>query len=188
MARNTPFNLGPMLEKEKLAANGKNYADWVRTLRIVLRSAKKEYALDAALPAAPAADASEDEKNVYATKVDDATVVQCLMLTCMEPELQKRFENATAFDMIEALKAMYQTQARAERYEITTTLWECKMAEGASVGEHMIKMLGYGTRLAALGFPIPEALGTDLVLASLPPVLRRFYHELQHEWDGQEPE
>jgi hypothetical protein len=62
------------------------------------------------------------------------------------------------------------------------------MAEGASVGEHMIKMLGYGTRLAALGFPIPEALGTDLVLASLPPVLRRFYHELQHEWDGQEPE
>ena len=33
----------------------------------------------------------------------------------------------------------------------------------------MIKMLGYGTRLEALGFPIPVALGTDLLLASLPP-------------------
>ena len=91
-----------------------------------------------------------------------------MLFRSMEPELQKRFENATAFDMIEALKAMYQTQARAERYEIIKALCECKMAEGALVGEHMIKMLGYGTRLAALGFPIPEALSTDLVLASLP--------------------
>jgi len=108
MARNTPFNLGLMLEKEKLTANGSNYADWVRTLRIVLRSTKKEYTLDAPLPAASATDASKDDKIVYATKVDDATTVQCLMLTCMDPELQKRFENANAFDMIETLKAMYQ--------------------------------------------------------------------------------
>ena len=43
MARNTAFNLGPMLEKEKLATTGNNYADWVRNLRIVLRSAKKLY-------------------------------------------------------------------------------------------------------------------------------------------------
>ena len=60
MARTTPFNLGPMLEKEKLTANGSNFADWVRTLRIVLRSAKKEYILDAPLPEAPAADASDE--------------------------------------------------------------------------------------------------------------------------------
>ena len=49
MARNTTFNLAPMLEKEKLAANGGNYGDWIRILRIVLRSAKKEYVLDAPL-------------------------------------------------------------------------------------------------------------------------------------------
>src|ERR1041384_8303576 len=42
MARNTAFNLGPLLEKEKLAATGNNYADWVHNLRIVLRSAKNE--------------------------------------------------------------------------------------------------------------------------------------------------
>ena len=51
MARNTTFNLGPMLEKEKLDATGNNYADWVRNLRIVLRSAKKMYVLENALPA-----------------------------------------------------------------------------------------------------------------------------------------
>src|SRR5207244_10003905 len=97
----------------------------------VLRSAKKEYTLDAPLPAAPAANASEDDKIVYATKVDDATTVQCLMLTCMDPELQKRFENASAFDMIETLKAMYQKQARVERYEITKALWNARWQKGA---------------------------------------------------------
>ena len=44
MARNM-FNLAPMLEKEKLATNGGNYADWIQNLRFILRSAK-EYVLD----------------------------------------------------------------------------------------------------------------------------------------------
>ena len=36
------------------------------------------------------------------------------------------------------------------------------------MSEHVIKMFGYGTRLEALGFPIPAELSVDLVLASLP--------------------
>ena len=58
------FSLGPMLEKEKLAVNGSNYADWVRTLRLVLWSAKKEYVLDIPLPAEPEATTLEDDRNV----------------------------------------------------------------------------------------------------------------------------
>ena len=55
MARNNnAFSLGPMVEKEKLAANGGNYADWFRNLGFVLRVAKKDYVLEEALPAAPA--------------------------------------------------------------------------------------------------------------------------------------
>ena len=40
---NPQFNLGALIEKEKLKVDGSNYADWVRSLRIVLRSAKKDY-------------------------------------------------------------------------------------------------------------------------------------------------
>src|SRR4051812_31881569 len=95
MARNNnAFSLGPMLEKEKFAANGGNYADW--------------------------------------------------------------------------LNALYLKQARTERYEITKQLWECKMAEGSSISEHVIKLVGYAQRLSALGFAIPTTLGTDILLASLP--------------------
>ena len=111
MARNNnAFSLGPMLEKEKLAANGGKSADWFRNLGFVLRVAKKDYVLKEALPAAPAQDASQDDKNVYATKVDDHTVVQCLMLTCLDTELQKRFENFTVFDMVTQLNALYLKQ------------------------------------------------------------------------------
>jgi len=71
MAPKSPFNLGPMIEKDKLAAKGNNYAEWFRTLGLDLRVAKKDSVLKAALPAAPAADATEDAKNVYASKVND---------------------------------------------------------------------------------------------------------------------
>ena len=84
MARNTAFNLGPILEKEKLATSGNNYADWVCNLRIVLRSAKKLYVLETALPAKPEAEAPEDEQNVWTTKDDDHNLVQCLMLACVQ--------------------------------------------------------------------------------------------------------
>src|SRR3954469_21864647 len=94
MARVNPqFNLGPLIEKEKLKADGSNYADWVRSLRIVLRSAKKDYVLAAALPEAPGHEATVDEQNVHQTKLDDSTTIQCLMIACMESEIQGRFEN-----------------------------------------------------------------------------------------------
>ena len=54
MARNnSTFSLGPMLEKEKLAANGGNYADWFRNLGFFLKDSKKDYVLKEALPDAP---------------------------------------------------------------------------------------------------------------------------------------
>jgi hypothetical protein len=81
-----------MLEKEKLAANGGNYADWIRNLRYVLRSAKKEYVLDQPLGDAHTKDASSEEVAAYTAHSDDYEAIHYLMLTCMDPELHKRFE------------------------------------------------------------------------------------------------
>ena len=84
---NPRFNLGPLIEKEKLKGDGSNYADWIRSLRIVLRRAKKDYVLTTPLPVAPTAEATVVEQNVYQIKLDDCTTVQCLMIACMESEL-----------------------------------------------------------------------------------------------------
>ena len=85
------FNLAPMLEKEKLVADGGNYANWMRNLRFVIRSSKKEYVLDQPPGDAPKKDATPEEVAAYTARSDDYDSVQCLMLTCMDPELQKRF-------------------------------------------------------------------------------------------------
>src|SRR3954465_3265049 len=96
------------------------------------------------------------------------------MLTCMDTELQNRFENFSVVDMVTQLNVMYQKQARIERYEVTKQLWECKMAEGSSLSEHVIKLVGYAQRLNALRFAIPTTLGTDILLASLLPSYNGF--------------
>ena len=104
----TPFALRSILEKDKL--NGTNYSDWIRNLRIVLRADKKEDVLDTPLPQVPADDASATIKAAYKKAFDVNLEVSCLMLACMEPELQMQFEtNHEAHNMIVALRDMFQT-------------------------------------------------------------------------------
>ena len=109
MAPNTtsPFALRSILEKDKL--NGTNYTDWVRNLRIVLRADKKETVLDIPIPEEPADNATAALKNAYKKACDESLEVSCLMLACMEPDLQKQFDDQEAYDMIVALKDMFQT-------------------------------------------------------------------------------
>ena len=71
--------------------------------------------------------------------------------------------------MIRELDALYKETARSERFDIMKTLMECKMAEGSSVGEHVVKMIGYAKRLKTLEFPIPPGHMMDMMLSSLPP-------------------
>ena len=176
--QNQPFTLHSVLESNKL--NETNYADWIRNLRIVLRAANKEDVLDNPLPEEPAADAPAAERNAYRRAVDKDREVSCLMLACMEPELQMQFENNhAAHDMIVALRDMFQTQARTERFNVSKAFVESKLAEGAAVGQHIIKMVGYTQRLEKLGFPLGQELATDFILASLPPSYGNFisnYH------------
>ena len=127
------------------------------------------YVLDGPLPPKPAETAAADIQNVWATKDDDYNLVQCLMLSCMSAELQKRFEFHNSFDMIKDLDALYKETARSERFDIMKAVMDCKMAEGSSVGEHVVKMIGYTERLKTLEFPIPPAHMMDMLLSSLPP-------------------
>ena len=107
MARNSTFNLGPMLEKEKLAVAGNNYADWVRDLRIVLRDAKKDHVLDQPLGDSPTPEMAQDIIHVFNSRKDDFSVVKELMLSCMDPVLQNRYERLSTFEIIEALDVLY---------------------------------------------------------------------------------
>jgi hypothetical protein len=81
--------------------------------------------------------------------------------------------------MVVALNDMFATQARTERFDVSKAFVECKLAEGAPVGPHVIKMVGYVQRLEKLGFPLGKGLSTDFILTSFPPRYGNFisnYH------------
>ena len=85
MARATvPLNFIAFLEKAKLKDDGSNYTEWVRNLRIILIAEQKNYVLEAQLGARPATNATDDVNNVWQSKVDDYSIVQCTMLYGLE--------------------------------------------------------------------------------------------------------
>ena len=56
---------------------------------------------------------------------------------------------------------------------------ETKLAEGAAVGPHVLKIVGYSQRLEMLVFPLGQELATAFILASLSPSYGSFisnYH------------
>jgi hypothetical protein len=66
--------------------------------------------------------------------------------------------------MIQGLCGMFENQARAERYNISKTLFACKMTEGNSVSPHVIKMMDYIETLTKLGCEIKNDLTIDVIL------------------------
>ena len=101
------FNFNAFLEKEKLKEDGSNFGDWHRTLRYLLRPMQREYVLDATLGNPPADTASDADKAAYLTRKEDHVIVQTGILTSLPSELQKRFENSGAFEIVEDLKVIF---------------------------------------------------------------------------------
>lgn len=167
MSSGSNFNLWLILDKEKL--NETNFVDWNWNLRIVLKQEKRDYVLNTPYPEEPENVAhTTSEYRAYVKHTDDAMDVQCLMLACMNYELQKQFESTNQYDMIVELRAMFKNQARIAKLNTSNALFGCKHAEGAPVNSHVIKMIGYIKSLQRLGFFLDDDLATDVILQSLP--------------------
>ena len=108
-----PLNFNAFLEKAKLKDDGSNYMDWVHNLRIILIDAHKNYFLDAPLGDKPPP-ANLDTMNVWQTRSNDYSIVQCAMLYGLEPELQRCFECHGAYEMFQELKLIFEANARVE--------------------------------------------------------------------------
>ena len=68
-------NFNAFLEKEKLKNNGSNFVDWFRNFRIVLNAGQLTYVLDAPLGDPPAADATDEVKNVFLARKNQYSTV-----------------------------------------------------------------------------------------------------------------
>ena len=168
------INFNAFLEKEKLKNNGSNFANWFHNLRIVLNAGNLTYVLDAPLGDPPTATTTDEVKNVYLTRKNQYSTVQCAILYGLESELQKRFENSDPHDIVRDLKLIFETHTAIESYEASEKFFNCKMEEGSSISEHVLKMSGHANKLQSLGIVIPNALGIYRVFQSLPPSYKNF--------------
>src|SRR4051812_4368547 len=75
------FNLGSFLEKDKLKIDGSNFTNWFCTLRILLVPQNMAYVLEIAIDDAPPVDASQENRNVYLSKLDDYTLSRVACFT-----------------------------------------------------------------------------------------------------------
>ena len=116
------------MEKDKL--NGVNYLDWNRNLRIVLKHERKEYVLDNAIPEEPAANAQKAVKDAFQRHSNDAIDAGCIMLGCMESDLQEQFMELSndPYLMMSQIKEMFKEKARNERYNTLRDFLTCKMS------------------------------------------------------------
>ncbi|KAK1603767.1 hypothetical protein QYE76_027440 [Lolium multiflorum] len=170
----SPINFNQFLEKEKLKSNGSNFTDWFRHVRIFLNGGNLQYVLDAPLGDPPAETETDEVKAVYATRKTRYSQVQCAILCSLEADLQKRFEHHDPHELINELKTIFETHAAVECYEASKHFFSCMMEEGSSVSEHMLAMTGHAKKLSDLGIVIPNRLGINRVLQSLPPSYKNF--------------
>ncbi|KAK1684190.1 hypothetical protein QYE76_045038 [Lolium multiflorum] len=170
----SPINFNQFLEKEKLKSNGSNFTDWFRHVRIFLSGGNLQFVLDAPLGDPPAETETDEVKAVYATRKTRYSQVQCAILCSLEADLQKRFEHHDPHELVNELKAIFETHAAVECYEASKHFFSCMMEEGSSVSEHMLAMTGHAKKLSDLGIVIPNRLGINRVLQSLPPSYKNF--------------
>ncbi|KAK1662147.1 hypothetical protein QYE76_050306 [Lolium multiflorum] len=170
----SPINFNQFLEKEKLKSNGSNFTDWFRHVRIFLNGGNLQYVLDAPLGDPPPETETDEVKNVYATRKTRYSQVQCAILCSLESDLQKRFEHHDPHELMKELKTIFETHAAVECYEASKHFFSCMMEEGSSISEHMLVMTGHAKKLSDLGIVIPNRLGINRVLQSLPPSYKNF--------------
>ncbi|GJY25171.1 hypothetical protein Tco_0399897 [Tanacetum coccineum] len=135
----------PILEKEKL--NGRNFLDWYRNLRIVLRNEQKLHHLEEALPEAPPVTVTAAVRNAYTRRVAEQQEVACLMLDSMTPEIQKNLEDRPAFEIHSRLSKNCLKCQKLSMLAIRR--------KGQSVSTYVLKMKAYLDQMERLGNPMP---------------------------------
>ncbi|GKC37563.1 retrotransposon protein, putative, ty1-copia subclass [Tanacetum coccineum] len=159
------FAFKTFFKREKLT--GKNFNDWYRSLRIILRVAGTYNYLYKPCPDEPPEGAAEEVKAAWKAEYKIHSDVACLMLGKMSPALQRQFELYFPQAMLTELRKMFEKPPAIKIYDLVDTLHSCKQAPGKSVSAHVLEMKGYMNQLQALGKPYDNDMVINLINRSL---------------------
>ena len=156
------LNLRSILDSNKLT--GSNYIDWLRNVKIVLRSEKLTHVITEPVPPEPVANATQAQRNAYRKHMDDMNIVCSIMLASMNNELRNQHEHMDVPTILLHLQELFEEQSRIEQYDVSKALFRSRMVEGSSVVQQGLKMNGYIEQLASLGVLMDHELSIDLIL------------------------
>nr|XP_016478993.1 PREDICTED: uncharacterized protein LOC107800349 [Nicotiana tabacum] len=77
----------------------------------------------------------------------------------------------SVYDMLESLKEIFNEKNRAAKQTAMKSLLNTKMAEGSSVRDHVLKMMGLLNELEVLGAVIDKESQVEMVLQTLPDIV-----------------
>ena len=100
--------------------------------------------------------------------MEDLDLATCVMLASMAPNIQKQHEAMNAQDIILNLGELFVKANYNDRFDIFKELFRSKISKGSLVRPHVLKIIGFITRLKQLGWTMDHDLSIDLVLTSLP--------------------
>ena len=120
-------------------------------------------------PEQPAPNARGAVRDTYQKWLSDRITVRCIILAAMNDEFSRQFEQAQLEEILQRLKESFGMPDDVERLRTSCAIYNARLSEGASVTDHVMYMIEQIERLAKLGYPMPEQLGKDAILNSLPP-------------------
>ena len=95
------------------------------------------------------------------------------MLYSMDSELQLRFNNTNAYDMVDELKARFASQIRVMKYEYLDKFISPKIEENTCLDVHLeIRHEIHGRLVYGLDYWMTDGFAIDGVLRSLPPIYK----------------
>ena len=162
-----------ILNQNKLI--GSNYVDWKRNLDIVLTAKEHKYVLSQHCPNFPSLDAPPEEKQRYDRWQKSNEMAKCYILASISNVLQHQMQDVElASDIMLSPKEMFGEQDHSTWQETMRQIYNTKMAEGTSVGEHCLKMISNLNTLEVLGADIDGESQVDMILQSLPESFKEF--------------
>ncbi|CAA0811082.1 Unknown protein, partial [Striga hermonthica] len=142
---------------------------------IFLVADEYKFVLITSSPTPLSAQSTEEEREAHRKWYKAGEMARCYILASMSNVLQQQHHTMpTVADMIWSLKELFSEQDRAARFEAMRKIMSSVMPEGASVREHVLKMMEYLNEIDILGGNIDGEAKIDIILHSLPKSYENF--------------
>ncbi|XP_075475347.1 uncharacterized protein LOC142506082 [Primulina tabacum] len=137
-------------------------------MNILLINESYHFVLKENCPPVPPANTSRTVSQAYNNWIVANNKARCYLLASMNEVLSAKHEAfETAKEIMESLQQMFGRPSEQERYEAVKEVMNCKMKNGSSVREHVLKMINHFNDADINGANIDEKTQFGMILETL---------------------